>query len=280
MTVIKAKKNHKFPPLTSPTSDDDTLSLDNVQDSDGDSLQDEGPRTSPIRFRLGNVQDSDGASLQVQGPRTSRIRNVKRKSVPIEEVKIRKNLGRKKLRRYENRCVLQSLIEEDEKENHVVIMESYKGPFTRLLEDKSAMEYWNEFIEKSEKEQTEIVKALSNKYHSLPDCTVDSDIPGRISSRIRRTFKLKKNLSLVTVRECEEDLIEFFKARPEDIYVRIPPTSFDRLLIHAVAQYHRLKSISNYVDEGTRRSVEVHNTRDNWSPANCQLSDFIERLRK
>lgn len=127
----------------------------------------------------------------------------------------------------------------------VVIMETYKGPFARLLDDKEAFEYWQEFIEKSEEEQTEIIKALTEKY---PNETVventKSDIPGRISSRIKRTFKIRKNLSLEIVQVCEEDLIQFFKATPDDRYIKVPPTSFDRLIIHAVAQYHRLTSIS------------------------------------
>lgn len=141
-------------------------------------------------------------------------------------------------------CVLQTLNEEDENDN-IVIMESYRGPFARLLEDPNALEYWNDFIEKSEEEQMKIVTAFSEKFN-------DNDVQnihknnrhGKLSSRIRRTIKIKKNLSLEAVKRLEDDLIEFFKTTPHGTYIKFPPTSFDRLLLHAVAQYHKLKSLS------------------------------------
>lgn len=124
-------------------------------------------------------------------------------------------------------------------------MESYKSPFARLLEDPDALEYWNDFVEKSEEEQMKIVTAFSEKFYDNDTQTEDkTNRHGRLSSRIRRTIKIKKNLSLETVKSLEDDLIQFFKATPHDTYIKFPPTSFDRLLLHALAQYHKLKSSS------------------------------------
>ncbi|KAG5889716.1 hypothetical protein JTB14_010190 [Gonioctena quinquepunctata] len=232
MTVIRGKKNINYPaPNSAVASDTESLNLGSVSASDAESVDNE-PQN---RIRL----------LRPRPPKLSQVG---------ELITIKRNSGRKKLRRYQNGCILQTLDEEDEKENYVTIMESYKGPFTRLLEDPAAMECWNSFIEKSEEEQSEIVKAFSDKYcnHSAPDSKNDSETPGYISSRIRRTFRIRKNLSLEIIHDCEEDLIEFFKATPDDIYIKYPPTSFDRLLIHAIAQYHRLKSISTFVENGNR----------------------------
>lgn len=123
-------------------------------------------------------------------------------------------------------------------------MEPYKTPFARLLENSAALEYWQNFIEKSEKQQKEIIEAFSK---SVQNNNKDITKPGRISSRIKKTFKIRKNLSIDSIKGCEDDLILFFKSTPSGIYVRDPPTSFDRLLLHGIAQYHKLTSISKYL---------------------------------
>lgn len=127
-------------------------------------------------------------------------------------------------------------------------MESYKSPFARLLEDNDALKYWNDFIERSEVEQSEIIRSISEEYDLITadNNTTQPEKPGRISARIRRTIKIRKNLSLEIVKNSEDELIAFFKATPGDIYIKYPPTSFERLLIHGIAQYHRLKSVSEY----------------------------------
>uniref|UniRef100_V5I960 R3H domain-containing protein 4 n=2 Tax=Anoplophora glabripennis TaxID=217634 RepID=V5I960_ANOGL len=160
-------------------------------------------------------------------------------------------------------------------------MESYKSPFARLLEDSNALEYWNTFIEKSEEEQLKIIRAFSDKFCDNNLQSVHkSNKHGRLSSRIRHTIKIKKNLSLEVVKGLEEDLIKFFKTTPQNKYIRSPQTSFDRLLVHAAAQYHKLKSISVLDEEKGKRSVEVYNTHTDWTPADYFLADFIKELRR
>lgn len=108
------------------------------------------------------------------------------------------------------------------------------------------MECWQNFIEKSEIEQKEIIQKFSNSVQDHKCDNTGKEKPGKISSRIKRTFKIRKNLSIEIVKCCEEDLISFFQNTPSDIYIKHPPTSFDRLLLHGIAQYHRLHSISMY----------------------------------
>ncbi|XP_057653748.1 R3H domain-containing protein 4-like [Diorhabda carinulata] len=269
MTVIKDKQNYKYPrPGSTDGSDIETLELGDVSDNDTEN------NNEPVQ----NMETNNNGQVPIR-IRIHRPKIIKPSQVE-EVVRLKSNSGKKKLRRYQNRCILQTLSEEEENENMVVIMESHKGPFARLLDNKDALEYWQEFVEKSEEEQSELIRALTAKYHNetvVERC--QSESPGRISSRIR-TFKIKKNLSLEIVQVCEEDLIQFFKAKPEDTYVKNPPTSFERLLIHAVAQYHKLQSVSVIVDEGTKKSVKVYNNNKNWSPASCYLTDFIKKLRK
>ncbi|KAJ8923724.1 hypothetical protein NQ315_010305 [Exocentrus adspersus] len=256
MTVISGKQNYNYPkPNSGASSDTESLHLG----SDTESVHGE----------------SGAGHSRVYRPPPVRVSHVE------ELVNIKKSSGKKKLRRYQNRCVLHTLNEEDENENVFVIMEDYKGPFARLLEDPDALEYWNTFIEKSEEEQTEIVKAFSEKFCKDNLENVEKSYKhGRLSARIRRTIKIKKNLSLETIKGFEDELIEFFKATPQDIYIRFPPTSFDRLLLHAIAQYHMLKSLSVLVEDVGKRSVEVYNTNSDWTPADCFLTDFVKELRR
>jgi len=161
-------------------------------------------------------------------------------------------------------------------------VDPYKSPFARLLEDFDALEFWNNFIEKTEKEQMDLLNAFSEQYHKYkPDCVQDTNRSvGRVSARVKRTFKTKKNLSIEIVRDYELQLLEFFDSSPKDVYVKCPPTSFDRLLLKTIAHYHglQIKSMTS-LDESSKPSIEIFNTQPSWVPANCFLTDFIRQLR-
>lgn len=141
------------------------------------------------------------------------------------------------------------MAEEEENDGSlVIVMEVYKSPFAKLLEDHNALEFWNVFIDKSEEEQALVLEAFSKK--SFPKKTENVDnkekLSARISSKVKHTIKVKKNLSLESVKKAEDSLIDFFKNTPDDVYVQCLPTYFERLLLHAIAQYHGLESSSNY----------------------------------
>ncbi|KAJ8986232.1 hypothetical protein NQ317_009938 [Molorchus minor] len=235
MTVIRDKQSYNYPkPNSTTASDTESLHLGSASASDTESLNDEPHSTNGIGvFR----------------PRPAKLSHVE------EFINIKKSSGKKKIRRYQDRCLLQTLNEEDET-GMTILMEPYKGPFARLLEDMNALDFWNTFIEKSQEEQTLIIKEFSEKY-----------------SHAQRA-------ELKAVKDFEDDLIDFFKATPTEIYVRYPPTSFDRLILHAIAQYHRLKAVSMLIEDMGKRAVEVHNIEDNWLPADCFLTDFIKELRR
>lgn len=260
MTVIKrVQQNYNYPNSTN-ASDTESLHLGSATTSDAESVNNEPILPNRRPFRPPPVRPNQIEDL----------------------VHIRKHSGKKKTRRYFNSCDLVTLKEEDE-EDDVTIMEPYKSPFTRLLEDNDALEYWHKFIQKSEEEQKKIVQSFSEKYTQNQDneSPTKSEKPfARISAKIRRTIKIRKNLSLESVKSCEDDLIHFFKATPNEVYIKHPPTSFDRLLLHAIAQYHGLKSIvSGIVVNGQKKSVEIYNANSNWIPAECFLTDFIAQLR-
>lgn len=145
---------------------------------------------------------------------------------------------------------MQTLAEEDEPELVVPnLIEPYKGPFTRLLEDDKALEFWNDFIEQSQEQQSLIMESLTQKpLKEVPNGELKQTPPfERISSKIKRTIKVRKNLAKELLKTSEKAMIDFFNDSPENLYVAVPSTSFERLLLHAVAQFHALKSISEYI---------------------------------
>ncbi|EFA11236.1 R3H domain-containing protein 4 [Tribolium castaneum] len=254
MTVTKGKRNYSFPVGSGNNSDVESLHLGSASASDTESNNEPASQSRPLmppvfkgtREELGNLK---------------------------------KNSGRKKLRRYQNRCLLQTLAEEEEDDGSlVVIMEPYASPFAKLLQDDDALQFWNAFVDKSEEEQARVVAAFSQK-QSKSDKTAQREKPSaRISHKIKRTIKIRKNLSLEQVKQSEDDLIAFFKSTPSQVYVKCPASYFERLLLHAIAQYHDLQSLG--MNEDGNKRVEIYNTREDWNPADCFLTDFVAQLRK
>ncbi|RZB38809.1 R3H domain-containing protein 4 [Asbolus verrucosus] len=246
MTVTKGKQNYSFPINSGNNSDVESLHLGNTSASDTESLNNE-----PIR------------TTQPFAPPI--LKNIKSE----ELVSLKKNSG----------CMLTTLTEENEDEGAlIVIMEPYESPFTKLLQDDDALQFWNMFIDKSEEEQARVIQAFSKKKTDYKNTTLKERPSSRISSKIKRTIKIEKNLSLEQVKKSEDDLIDFFKTTPNQIYIKWPPTYFERLLLHAIAQYHGLQSLG-MVENGHKR-VEVYNTIKDWIPADCFLTDFVAQLRK
>lgn len=144
-------------------------------------------------------------------------------------------------------CVLQTLVEEDEVEEVPRLLEPYKGPFTRLLKDKNALQFWNDFIEKSHIEQAVIMESLGQKQEKGSNNTVVKKAAApfaRISAKIKRTLKVRNKLAKQMLTGMEKEMIDFFKETPDGVYVKEPSNSFERLLLHAIAQFHNLNSIS------------------------------------
>ncbi|XP_066247200.1 R3H domain-containing protein 4-like [Euwallacea similis] len=238
-------------------------------------------------LHLGSASASDTESLSNESVAPSRLfRTLPSKSNQSEEpVNLKRSSGKRKVRRYQNRCLLQTLLEEEDENTLVVIVNPYKSPFARLLEDASAMKYWNNFIEKSDQEQADIINAFSQQYHkekSKSDIVIQDNKPplGKVSSLVKRTLKNKKNLSMESVQNCEIEMLEFFKTSPQDVYVKSPPSSFDRLLLKAIAHYHglQIKCVAPS-DENVKPCIEIFNMKEKWVPANCFLTDFIHQLR-
>lgn len=184
----------------------------------------------------------------------------------------RKNVGRRKQRMLFNH--LRIVDEEVEDSDYFQLMEDYKTPFARVLGDADALRQWNEFIELPEEEQQQFTEILP-KIQPIQSGKCDNLRP-KLSSRIKRAIKIKKDLSLDMVQTTENGLVDYFLCSPEGIFVSTPSTSFERLLLHAIANYHHLKSIS--IIEIEIRTVQVTCNEEVWKPLDISFCNFVKQL--
>ncbi|KAK9890257.1 hypothetical protein WA026_010367 [Henosepilachna vigintioctopunctata] len=229
-------------------------------------------------------ESSDTDSLNLSVPDTRTVHNVstqntrqRHRNFILDELpKLSKHSGRRKSRRFNNQLILQTLSKEQDAEN--IIFESIKSPLSKMMSDTGALEYWNQFIEKSEEEQKKIIGNVNPK-EECTNCKSSKAITPmlRISAKIRKILKIRKKLSSGTVKSLEDDVVQFFIESPFGRYVKYPNTSFYRMLIHAVAQYHCLCSLGDW--ENDKRKVEIFNLEENWQPADCFLHKLIAEIR-
>lgn len=89
------------------------------------------------------------------------------------------------------------------------------------------------------------MKSLGQEQKESKNAIGKSGSPfAKISAKIKRTLKMRKKLAKKLLSGLEKDMINFFKDFPDGVYVKEPTNSFERLLLHAIAQYHSLQSIS------------------------------------
>lgn len=117
---------------------------------------------------------------------------------------------------------------EDEPENPVQLMEYHKSPFEKLMENENALKSWYD---------ADIdIDNLPMKQPKKCTC--------KISAKLKRAMKRRKNLPTDMLCKHENDLLQYFTKNPAGIYTSQPQNSFERLSLHAIAQYHNLDSRS------------------------------------
>lgn len=129
---------------------------------------------------------------------------------------------------------LAALIEEDFEVEGI----PHNSPFTTILENPELEKVWDNFMQKDEWEQEKLTiqkKSDTSKIKKNPSYS-------NISSNVRMTFKMMR--SFYELERAEDEILQFFTNTPENAFVRYDKSSYQRLLIHGVAQYYCLKSTS------------------------------------
>ncbi|XP_022915123.2 R3H domain-containing protein 4-like [Onthophagus taurus] len=194
------------------------------------------------------------------------LRTVRRVRVlKIDEPAPKRNTGKRKTQRYFNKKNLETLINDDEYDDN--LLEYRKTPFERLMEiEENPLDFLNKFLLELEEEEND--EDYRKRKH-------DDDPYMRISHKIRRSMKLRKNFPSMNNKEIENDLIGFFKEKPYDIFIKLPLNSFERLFMHALAQYHGLDSKNR--NENEQMLIQISNNKQIWMPVDCNLCDLLEK---
>uniref|UniRef100_A0A6J0SK48 R3H domain-containing protein 4 n=1 Tax=Pogona vitticeps TaxID=103695 RepID=A0A6J0SK48_9SAUR len=208
--------------------------------------------------------------------------------------------GRKSLQRLENTRYLMTLLEREE----CVSEEGESGHpatpsiFTEACNNKTYMQIWNDFMNRSGEEQERLLLYLeegarrkqSHKWNprkALEEgeeeevaweehlAYTPKECFQRISRRLRMTLK-RSRIPMETLEGLEEELLAFFSADPHAVYTALMDNSFKRLLLHALCQYMDLKSASSSY-EG-KRQMRVINRRTVFLPPQLLLSTYLEQI--
>lgn len=213
----------------------------------------------------------------------------------------RKRMGANKARRVENLRHLLALAEkEDSIDLDFDIFEPSMSAFAELFNEKEKMQVWNEFVNSSEEEQERIISG-----RSLPDTILEEEEEGeegfqmvnrmqgdktdkrkyhpsysaeecfqRIDKKIRVHLK-KKHVTLELLSKLEENVIEFFQAWPDSVYVQCLNGGFERMMMHGVCQYLDLQSKS--IENNGQRQTQVENFHPVFIPPTILLSSYLQR---
>lgn len=205
------------------------------------------------------------------------------RGVPTNFFHLRKCLGKKKSRRYQDVNSLMTLVEEDEfgEVSITDLAPCQETQFAHLLSNNASMAVWNEFAESSEDAQQRFLSQCSNRVHSgrkqsrNGELLSGEDAFQNIDVSLRTVLR-KTKIPLGLLAYMEERLTAFFLEHPLEIFVSENLSSFERLLLHAISQYHQLFSRSfDAVGDQQGRYVKVCNPHQDFRVPNLSLGDFL-----
>lgn len=202
--------------------------------------------------------------------------------IPTAFFHLRKVLGKKKSRRYQDVNALMTLVEEDEfgEVSITDLAPSNDSQFAHLLRNSTSMAVWNEFIESSEEAQQCLLMQLTakdkvqRKRDNNGEILSGEDAFQNMDRHLRSFLKGKIPLGLLCY--LEERLTTFFLENPLEVFVSENVSSFERLMLHAISQYHQLLSHSvDAKDTSQGRVVKVINPHQDFRAPALLLGDYL-----
>ncbi|XP_066995032.2 R3H domain-containing protein 4 isoform X1 [Anabrus simplex] len=218
-------------------------------------------------------------------PRTLNRHRRRVRPIPISFGSPRRRPGKKRNRRYENVSQLETLVEDEELTEISIsdfIPEASRG-FSSLFENEDAMQVWEEFVNTPEDQQDQILSR--RKEASGVNVQLQSDLIQtgevayrRISSGLRNKLK-RCRVPLGIVEPIENELIDFFTKAPTSTYISGILNSFERLLLHAVAQYYGLIARSIDLVADNLRVVKISNPCAVFRKPCIMLVEYLDKKR-
>ncbi|XP_055351236.1 R3H domain-containing protein 4-like [Paramacrobiotus metropolitanus] len=172
---------------------------------------------------------------------------------PSDSPSSRKSMGVRKWRRYQNNLgLLSGIEEEDSVETSFAedIAEETSGGFSDLFEDPEKMQAWDNFTKMSEGAQRKFLMKMAEDFEHQHENSLSDELPRtaeecfrRIDRNLRRLVA-RRSPPVDLIEPMEEELLEFFGERPQDILDVIKPDVYHRMVFHAICQYFGLNSKS------------------------------------
>lgn len=105
------------------------------------------------------------------------------------------------------------------------------------------LQKWNEFVNSTEEKQQEMIaEAKAKRRNELSKAPLNR----RLNVALRNLLR-KKNLPIGMLQYLEQEVVSFFSAMPTQTYISPALSSFERLLLHSVSDYHQLMSLSKFI---------------------------------
>lgn len=210
-------------------------------------------------------------------------------SVPMSFCTQRKHLGKKRSRRSDNVNQLMTLLEEEELGEVSIhdLVQNSNDAFQRLLQDRDCSEAWNNFIHSSEEAQLMVTSSNGFRERSREKLVfLPSDVPmtgeeafRNIKTGLRNVLK-KNRVPLGMLEFLENQVVDFFSKIPCGTYTSSSLSSYERLLLHAVSQYHCLISRSFDSAQENVRLVKVTNPYEMYQMPAVLLGQYLEDRRR
>lgn len=258
------------PKLGKFASSEESLNIPESSDDDHSGSSHEGAHLTPVN----------------QTPRSIRSRLP---SIPASFCTQRKHLGKKRSRRYDNVNQLMTLLEEEELGEVSIhdLVQNSNDAFQRLLEDRDCLEAWDNFIQSSEEVQLMVIsnngffERPRKKLASFPSSgpMTGEQAFSNIKTGLRNVLK-KNRVPLGMLEFLENQVVDFFSKMPCGTYTSSSLSSYERLLLHAVSQYHCLNSFSFDSAKENLRLVKVSNPYEVYQMPAVLLGQYLEDRRK
>uniref|UniRef100_A0A914ELI2 R3H domain-containing protein n=1 Tax=Acrobeloides nanus TaxID=290746 RepID=A0A914ELI2_9BILA len=209
-------------------------------------------------------------------------------------INIKRNMGARKWRRIENARLLLSFANADDLDDDYTDISTTITAFAKLFLDQENMKAWNDFIEKDEEEQRHFLEEIDlvkkqpihngnmvggktiktpkelskmnadekRAYH--PAYSAHACFQ-RLNSKFKSALSKKRRVPLNLIDKTEHRLREFFEDTPTGVWIETSMDSFQRLYVHAVANFLSLHS-STVTGDSSGKMIEVRNNRKYFIP--------------
>ncbi|XP_035207547.1 R3H domain-containing protein 4-like [Stegodyphus dumicola] len=252
----------------------------NISNPYPDSIED-------VLDEIENAEQNNNQELEVRRPR--KIKHRSARPHVVGSISSTSGKSGKKKKRVENSNYLLSLADPDEAQELSIqdFIPQTVSVFTQFFIHRDNIEIWSEFINCTKDnedwfqknvivEDTEVADAHDDSHdgrNEHPAYTA-AECFRKIDGDLRYMFK-KRHIPMGTLIHLENELVTFFVNRPESIYHCQIPSSFERLMVHALSQYLDLSSLS-YNRNGSRWT-RVRNKKSYFYLPPILLSSYLER---